>query len=483
MKKALSVVLCLVLVLAVLPVFVQADTGTPFTIGNPYENVDWDTWYQFKAQLHVHTDASDGAVPKNEVIEIHYELGYDILAITDHMTTGVRWDEIPRTVPLMRLLELDRTGFRPITPLTTERREEIITGVGRYRPDGSPQPMLEVTQGNELNGAVFRQNHVQGFFTDYGQGRLGVTLDFIRPMRGVDRTGGISVINHPGDVHRATRDADPMTFFDRYPNWVDKFAYPLLRFQGSAAGIDINSGWGNHTRYDRILYDRLLERLIPHGVVPWSFTWSDGHSHGEFDRAWTMHLMTELTTAELRRSMEEGTFFGFSRQPQQELGDNYWRGEGPAPVVNRITVCEENGTIEINADLYTEIRWVSHRTRAAHTGNTLDIVEHLNDDEFFVRAYVLGPGGVLYVQPFTVLRQGQTLPAAERIRNPFDYSVPLRWVADFADVWARIFPISNAMWGWLTRFDPQLDAPWLFNIISGWFNSQPTEPCPCHDNA
>jgi len=468
MKKTLSVVLCLALLFAMLPVAAQAQEGTPFIIGNPYESVDWDTWQQFKAQLHVHTDASDGVLPKDEVIEIHYALDYDILAITDHMTTGVRWDEIPRTVPLMRLMEINRTGFRPITPLTTERRMEIITGADRTWSNGDPRPMLEVTQGNELNGAVFRQNHVQGFFTDYGQGKLGVTLDFIRPMRGVHRSGGISVINHPGDTHRAQHDSEPLTFFDRYPNWVDKFAYPLLRFHESAVGIDINSGWGNNTRYDRVLYDRLLERLIPHGVLPWSFTWSDGHSPGEFDRAWSVHVMTELTVPELRRSMEQGTFFGFSRSPQFELNDFEWRGEGPAPVVNRITVCETAGTIEIEADLYDEIVWVSHRTREVHRGNTLEIAEHLEDDYFFVRAYLLGSGGALFVQPFTVLRQGQTLPAPERIRNPFDYSVPLRWVADFSDLWINIFPISNAMWGWLTRFDPQLDWPWLFNLIYGW---------------
>ena len=462
-RKILSIVLAISLAVSVLAIAAQAnEAAPPFIIGNPYEHVDWDTWNQYKAQLHVHTDGSDGALPKNQVIEIHYELDYDILAITDHMTVGVRWDQIPRTAPLMRLRMFERTGMRPIAPLTPERRQEIITGVGRYWPDGSPRPMLEVTQGNELNGAVFSNNHLQGFFSDYGQGKLGVDGDWLRPVRGVHRAGGLSVINHPGNVHRAGRDEDPLTFFDRNPNWINKFAYLFVNFD-SCIGMDVNSGWGYHTRYDRVLYDRILERTIPHGVVPWSFTWSDAHSPGEFDRAWSIHLMRDLTVPELRRSMEEGTFFGFSRNAQFEV-DPAWRGEGPAPVVNRIDVCETAGTISIDAELYDEIVWVSHRTREVHRGATLDIAAHLDDDYFFVRAYLLGPGGILYVQPFTVLRQGQVL-TRERIYNPFDYSVPLRWLAYVGDFLVRwVLPV-RIVWRMITWFDPQVDMPNLMRLI------------------
>ncbi|MCL2445398.1 MAG: hypothetical protein FWD06_01335 [Oscillospiraceae bacterium] len=490
MKKALSIMLALGMMFSVVtvaayaepvPEAVSLESALPFTIGNAYANVCWDTWNQYKAQLHVHTDASDGSVPINQVIEVHYSLNYDILAITDHMVVGVPWDQIPHTTPLMRLVELNRTGMRPLRPLTSERREQITTGVGRYWPDGSPRPMLEVTHANELNGAVFRQNHVQGFFSNYGQGVLGVTLDYLRPIRGVHADGGISVINHPGDTHRARHDPDPMTFFDRYPHWIDKFAYPLLHYYQSAVGVDISSGWDQNTQFDRMFYDRLLERLIPHGVVPWSFTWSDGHQHGEFDRAWSVHLMTELTEPELRRSMEEGTLFGFSRSARFEMGEQYWRGEGDAPRVNRITVCEQDGTIDIQAELYDEIVWVSHRTREVHRGNTLNIAEHLEDDYFFVRAYLMGPGGVLFVQPFTVLRQGQVL-VSQPIENPRDSSTNLNILADIGEFAKRWFLPWRLVWWTITQFDPWTMMPRLMGALGQVYHPTTPEPgtmfCP-----
>lgn len=179
--------------------------------------MNWDTWGQYKTQLHCHTNASDGVVPLNEQIETHYSLGYDILCITDHMTIGVPWDQVPRTVPTMRLVKGSRTKMLPITPLTSERRAEIIAGTGLTAEGNARGPMLEVTQGNELNGAVFSNNHLQGFFTDYGQGKLGIEHDWLIPVREVHKRGGLTVINHPGDVNKAY-ESDDHSISSRIPN-------------------------------------------------------------------------------------------------------------------------------------------------------------------------------------------------------------------------------------------------------------------------
>jgi len=468
-RKLIAIALSLCLLLPVLAIAVQAETAPAYTIGNPYASVNWGTWEQYKTQLHVHTDASDGAVPKDEVIEIHYELDYDILAITDHMTMGVAWDQVPRTVPIMRMTNPDRTGMRFITPLTPERRLEITTGSGPTRDGRARGPMLEVTQGNELNGAVFSNNHLNGFFTEYGQGKLGVDGDWLRPVRGVHADGGLTVINHPGDVHRAYEDDDPLTFFDRNPRWIDKFAYLFVNYD-SSVGMDISSGWDGKTKYDRLLYDRIIEKTIPHGVLPWIYTYSDAHSPGEFDRGWTVHLMPDLTVPALRKSMEDGTFFGFSRSATFEMPDGF-RGEGPAPRVSNIAVDQAAGTITIAASEYTEIVWTTNRTKEVARGATLDIAEYGDEIGTFVRAYLIGPGGVLYVQPFTILRAGETLEK-ECIRNPFDYSWLLGWWADFGTFAKTWFPPWRAVWWVTTQFDPALDAPWLADLLYNWVYSR-----------
>ena len=458
-KRAYRILTLLLALCLLLPCFSlgAAALEPAYTIGNPYASVDWDAWGQYKTQLHCHTNISDGSVPLNEQIETHYSLDYDILCVTDHMTTGVPWDEAPRALPLMRLVKNSRTKMLPIAPLTSERRQEIITGTGLTAEGRARGPMLEVTRGNELNGAVPSNSHLQGFFTDFGQNKIGVDCDWLTPVKKVHATGGLTVINHPGDVNKAYDDADPLTFFDRNPQWVDKFAYLFVNYD-SCVGIDINSGTDYKTKYDKILYDRILAKTIPYGVLPWSFVYSDAHSPGEFDRAWTVHLMPEMTVPALRKSMEDGTFFGFSRYPRLEVGDDFV-GVGDPPKISRIAVDQAAGEITITASNYDSITWISNGKIVAQ-GATLNLAAHGENIGSYVRAYLLGDGGILYVQPFTVLRAGQVL-VKEEIKNPFDRSVPLRFLSDAMELVMKLFPPLKWFWQLISWYDPAIDTPWL----------------------
>jgi len=453
-RKVIALLLVLGLLLPCLGIFASASDAA-YTIGNPYASVDWDAWGQYKTQLHVHTNGSDGSEPLDVVVEEHYRLDYDILCITDHMTLGVPWDQVPRTVPIARLIKYSRTGMLPMAPITSERRGEILAGVGR--PSGSGKPMLEVTQGVELNGAVPSNSHLQGFFCDYGQGAIGVDMDWESPVRRNAKAGGVTTLNHLGEPTGAEDAADPL-FYDNNPKWVDKFAYLFVNYP-SLLGMDINSGTDDGTKYDKILYDRILAKTIPYGAVPWAFTYSDAHTPGQFDRAWTVHLMPELTAAALRTSMEDGAFFGFSRHARLERGDDSFVGEGAPPAVSRIEVSEAAGTIAITAQGYDEIVWTSNGEIVAR-GEVLDIAAHEEEIGSYVRAYLLGPGGILYIQPFTVLRPGQTLPK-EEIKNPFDYSIPLRLLVDVLEFLAPKYSPLWFAWMAISYFDPALDAPWL----------------------
>ena len=87
-KRIISVVLCFSLLFAISSVAIAADDTKKeelnYTITSPYDGVDWDNWKQYKASLHSHTDASDGGQSIEESVKSHYDLGYQILAITDH---------------------------------------------------------------------------------------------------------------------------------------------------------------------------------------------------------------------------------------------------------------------------------------------------------------------------------------------------------------------------------------------------------------
>lgn len=430
-----------------------------YSIGNPYADVDWENWKAYKAQLHCQSNVSDGELPLNEVIEEHYRLSYDILAVTDHMAPGDRWDVVPKTVPLARWVKRSRTHMLPIEPLTSERRQEMLDGVGR---DG--RGMLEVVSGVELNGMTPNNSHVNGFFSTYGQGSAGIDGDYEAAVRLTQEGGGISFLDHLGEYTKSSKKQDPSISSD--PKFVNKFAKIFLDYP-SCVGTDINSGTNDGTEYDRILYDNILNKTIPYGVVPWAYTFSDAHCAGQYDRAFTMHLMPESSVPELRKSMENGTFLSVARYSydEQEIGEgNTMDGDrklfegkegGPVPQVNSIQVNEEASTISIDVQDYESISWVSNG-KVISNETTLDIAKHDAEIGSFVRAFIKGSDAIVYVQPFTVLRKGQTLEK-ETVPVTKDSAYYTRKAVNFFSACFPNWSPVRAIWNYIAHFDPAVD--------------------------
>lgn len=445
-KKIISVILSVILTFSFASIAFAAN-DVDYTIGNPYESVDWDTWHAYKTQLHCHTTASDGASNIDETIEAYYKADYDILAITDHMTLGVRWDEKPQVVSLMRLVKHERTGFAALTPLTTERREEILTGVGR-----NGRGMLEVTTGIELNGAVPNNSHINGYFSDYGQGLIGIDGDYETPAREVGERGGITFLDHLGDYTKAWEDYE----ISHDETYIRKFSKIFLE-NSTCVGTGINSAKDINTAADRILYDEILQVTVPRGVVPWSFSFSDSHSDtiDQIDRAFTVHMMPEQTVEALRTSMEDGTFFPVCRYARYEMGEDYV-GVGAYPTVNRITVDNDKDTITLDVENYNKIVWVADGVEIAE-GEKLSIDKYGDVINSYVRAYVVGDGGVLYVQPFTITRPGDVV-LEDDVEPVYTYSNFFRDLVTFLDEY--IFSADSVVrkvWAFL-------DADWGFTV-------------------
>ena len=462
LKKFLALLLTLSLLFTCLAVAATAQAQPAFTIGNPYAGVNWDTAAQYKTQLHVHSSASDGDYSIAELVEEHYRLGYDIMAITDHGTIGVRWDQAPRIVPYLRLLQMLGVmgGNTPRDVLTTARRQEILTGVGR---DG--RGMMEVTGAIELK--PLPDSHINAFWAgNYGQGLPGLNLDYRTHLREVDRRGGVAFINHPGRVTGADELTmeQALAFYAINTDWPSRYAQLLLDHP-SLLGFEINSKNDTETRNDRLLYDAVLQMVIPHGRTPWMFSTSDAHRAGEFDRGWSVMLLEEKTPAALRTAMETGTFFGVNRYARNEAGYDF-AGTGQVPVVSRITVDTAAYTITIDASYYDRITWVADGVEI-HTGAVLNIADFDDEIGVYVRAYVLGPGGILYVQPFTVLRAGQTW---ESLRQPIPrvrdiQTCILRTLVSIFGFIRRWVPPVGAVWRLLTQFDPAHDFPTLWGLF------------------
>jgi len=142
-------------------------------------------------------------------------------------------------------------------------------------------------------------------------------------------------------------------------------------------------------------------------------------------------MMTETLEAankenaleDLKRSMREGTYFGvYTISP----GGVYLPETAVPPMVSNIVVA--GNTIKIVPDSATavdEIVWVTNGTKEIHKGATIDVSQFPDDIKSFVRAYLRGPGGICYTQPFVVIPEGADLER-EEICGVFDISVFLR---------------------------------------------------------
>ena len=264
-KKALSVILSAVIVLlAMTPMVALADEKN-YIITNPYEEIDWDTWGDYKTQLHCHTNASDGFLPIDEFVRIHYAADFDIVALTDHGTINQGWNNEPELVPLMRFIKKDRTNMSDVIPIPQDEYEAYLDGtndnITYVTKDGytltrtHENGMLDIPKGIELNMATpIADCHLTGYFSDYGQGLAGVFGDYETPSKGVMDEGGISYLSHVGEYVYTDKDSQNYVGQPVNDYYANKFARLFIDYQGSSLGMGINSATDAHTRCDRILY-------------------------------------------------------------------------------------------------------------------------------------------------------------------------------------------------------------------------------------
>lgn len=472
MKRIVSLLLCLLIVSVSLVPAASAQTQTEsqtkkFIITNPYEQVDWDSWGTYKAQLHCHTNASDGYLTIHEFVQKHYDLDYDIVALTDHGTINRGWNNEPQLVPLLRFVKRERTQMADIIPLTEEEYSSYLNGTAASDSRTHQNGMLDVPLGIELNMATpVADCHLTGYFAEYGQGLAGVYGDYETPSKGVRKKGGISMLSHVGEFVYTDKDSADHVGQPVDEYYSNKFARIFLDNAGSSVGMGINSATDAHTRCDRILYDSILQRTIPNGVVPWGFTFSDSHNERSLNDAYTMMLMENFTIEDFRSSMENGLCFGVSHYSngvelngmkempnltEEEIEENKLYLSNDTPMVTRVTVDAQNETISIEGKHFNEITWVSNGNVIKRDSNittgTAELYLHdpdlLSDPSLYVRFYITGENGICYSQPFVLNVEGETFQPVN-VPKTHDVSTFLRALVTVLDV--AFFRLNPVVW-------------------------------------
>ncbi len=464
LKKTMAFLLATAMLLSCMPLAFAADSDSGYSITNPYANIDWATVNQYKAALHTHTNASDGDDTLTESIERHYETGFDIVSITDHGVSDMSWTDselgsklVTKVMALIgktdgNLDYLEQSGTFPkgmtYQMINKNGDDYLVTGDGRE--------ILRIPYGVE-NNAISVNAHVNSWFAEFN---CNLPSDYRNAIVGVDKAGGLSVINHPGEYTQARyelyqEDAYNMDNWS-YNYYINKF-YGYIDKYDSCIGIDINSKGDGRTRYDRKLWDIMLAKAAEKGTTVTAIATSDAHQLDKIDTGSLIVLAEAKTTENVKKALLNGevlpqstcvhnrdelaqiadgikTFYGETELYKElvdivarydaereeianssddgQVGERYTAldDEGflateTRPVINSITVDDNEDTITIDADNALIIRWISDGKLIATTkadDKAFDLNDYEDEIKGYVRAEVFGEGGVIYTEGFTL---------------------------------------------------------------------------------
>ncbi|MBQ8016429.1 MAG: hypothetical protein IJ264_09635 [Clostridia bacterium] len=378
-----------------------------YKIKNPYESVAGligNDSNHYKTNLHTHSTYSDANNTMTDMIEGFYDNDFDILAFAEHGILGKEWDKDPSIIPLFLFQNLWH-GKR--CHPTTQQYRAILNGTHKTAKNlrSKQRGLMCVPDAIEANMFTLVKNHVNGYFTDDAcEGICGKENDYETPIMKIEKSGGISHINHPTDWLMAYKDPDCA----KVPENVEFFA-DLFRRYMSCVGMEVLNMYDRPNRSDRILWDELLKKLIPEGKrTVWGFANSDAHRVTEIDTAFMDFILPEYSLANLRSAMENGTFFSIARYAKNELGEDFV-GKGPYPVVTKLLVDDDADTITVTGINCKAIEWIADgeviksETLAANgeITSTIRLAEHSDKISCYVRAQLKGDGGICLTQPFT----------------------------------------------------------------------------------
>ena len=417
-NKILSIILSLLLVFSVsVMAFAQEET---YTISSPYSDVIWEgdgAWGAYKGNLHSHSTYSDADVDLVTMVKEYYNQGFDFLANSDHGITGTEWNKKQTCLPLYAYQTL--LGNK-VASLTDEEFEGITTGTYPLY-DGTVRgtKMTCVTGANELNNLTLTKSHVNGYFlpAGVGDGFGGRENGFELAVAFVENNGGLSHINHPGDFLESRDNIDAVSD----PENVKFFGDILLKYD-SCLGIEVYNENNGVTPYDRILWDNLLMYCLPYGKNVYGFSNTDAHRERDVDTSFSVFMMPENDTENIKTAMENGTFFAVTRiaKPNSIIGPEKEidaRNQGlPYPVFTKVEV--DGHTVNVTAKDASTVQWIADG-RIIASGDITDGSASVDLDKIegaenfsYVRAEIYGEGGACLTQAL-VIENGDTVDYAE----------------------------------------------------------------------
>ena len=355
--------------LAVYVKVIDGTTSNPIMYNNPYADIDWATINQFKSNFHTHTtqsnDASDGFTTAY-VVDRYHAAGYKILSLTDHDYNPYPWELFPQYMT------------------NVPSRDPVALGM--LAVPGNELSKDNTNSWSERTGGQF--NHHNDFFT----GRQGQEFASLQESYAYTYVlGGLQIINHPGQYWSIDN-----TYSETQKDGPGWHANNFQTFP-SLIGLEVYNQ-GNRRPNDRILWDQILQRTMPHRPV-YGYSCDDAHNNDQLFRNYNFMLMEDLSTYELKEAMCKGESY-FCYEPAGT-------GEGKAPRISAINVDENNRTITIEANGL--VHWIyatdntsstpsSARSTVVGIGKTFCYEGYQGS---YVRAFITNVFGETCTQPFS----------------------------------------------------------------------------------
>ncbi len=425
LKKSLSIMLSLLILLSASVTAFASEGG--YTIVSPYADVIWegeDAWGAYKGSLHSHTTYSDADIELATMVKEYYNQDYDFLANADHGITGKAWNKAQTFLPLYAYQTL--LGNK-VAHLTDDEFVGITTGT-YAKADGTARRggMTCVVGANELNNLTLTKSHVNGYFLPegVGDGFGGRENGYELAIAFVEKAGGLSHINHPGDFLESSSNIDEVSDKEN----VAFFGDLLLRYD-SCLGIEVFNENNSVTPYDRILWDNLLMYCLPYGKNVIGFSNTDAHRTKDIDTSFSVFMMEENTVENIKETMQTGAFFAVTRRlkandvigPEKEIDAR--NTDIPYPVFTKVAV--DGHTVSIKAENADTIQWIADGRVIASSDITngeftldLDSIEGA-EDFTYIRAELFGKGGICLTQALTI----------DDGSAPLNYSAPTGFAA------------------------------------------------------
>lgn len=453
-KKIIAALCAAVITLCPLGVSVGAaakggekNESADYTLSSPYENVNWDTYTAYKGNLHTHSSVSDGSESFRNMIYAAYEQNYDLLAFAEHGITGRAWNEQPFVRPLY-LYQIAAGYDRK--PLSNEEFEAISNGTAKLKSTGEARGkgLFCVTGANELNSVTLTKSHVNGYFlpSNVGNAHWGSENGYEQAIALVEKNGGLSHINHPGDWLESANNIGALSKEEN----VEFFGDLLLRYK-SCLGVEAVNGFTSTDPYDRVFWDNLLTYCLPYGKTVLGFAGADAHTASRLNGCCMYFMMEDVSMDSLRSCMESGAFFGATHTvvandiigPSETLSapDGV---DQPLAKVESLTVSGHKINLKVkNADY---VQWIANgkvisKTDVSKSGDsiTLDLDEFDTDSMLYVRCEAFNENGLLYSQPIVLQREN-----VKQYKTPTGFKATMKKI-DFALKSTRLYVIVQEL--------------------------------------